>query len=94
VPNRLEQALDLSKNVLDQAKRDLGNSLYILDKQRREEKVAFWGRLLFYSFLSMGIGGLQRTNTVAAGKRLRFIFGQHPVVLTQEANVGIHARPI
>jgi hypothetical protein len=25
--NRLEQALDLSKNVLDQAKRDLGNSL-------------------------------------------------------------------
>jgi len=24
--NRLEQALDLSKNVLDQAKRDLGNS--------------------------------------------------------------------
>jgi hypothetical protein len=27
----LEQALDLSKNVLDQAKRDLGNSLLILD---------------------------------------------------------------
>jgi hypothetical protein len=26
VPNRLEQALDLSKNVLDQAKRGLGNS--------------------------------------------------------------------
>jgi hypothetical protein len=25
--NRLERALDLSKNVLDQAKRDLGNSL-------------------------------------------------------------------
>jgi hypothetical protein len=25
--NRLEQALDLSKNILDQAKRDLGNSL-------------------------------------------------------------------
>ena len=25
-PNRLEQDLDLSKNVLDQAKRDLGNS--------------------------------------------------------------------
>jgi hypothetical protein len=29
VPNRLEQALDLSKNVLDQAKRDLGNSPFI-----------------------------------------------------------------
>jgi len=27
--NRLEQALDLSKNVLDQAKRDLGNSPFI-----------------------------------------------------------------
>jgi hypothetical protein len=27
VPNRLEQGLDLSKNVLDKAKRDLGNSL-------------------------------------------------------------------
>jgi hypothetical protein len=26
--NRLERALDLSKNVLDQAKRDLGNSLF------------------------------------------------------------------
>jgi hypothetical protein len=29
--NRLEQALDLSKNVLDKAKRDLGNSLLKLD---------------------------------------------------------------
>ena len=29
--NRLEQALDLSKNVLGQAKRDLGNSLYTFD---------------------------------------------------------------
>jgi flagellar biosynthesis chaperone FliJ len=27
VPNRLERVLDLSKNVLDKAKRDLGNSL-------------------------------------------------------------------
>jgi hypothetical protein len=29
--NRLEQALDLSKNILDQAKRDLGNSLLKID---------------------------------------------------------------
>jgi hypothetical protein len=29
--NRLEQALDLSKNVLDKAKRDLGNSLLTID---------------------------------------------------------------
>jgi hypothetical protein len=29
--NRLERALDLSKNVLDQAKRDLGNSLSTFD---------------------------------------------------------------
>jgi hypothetical protein len=29
--NRLEPALDLSKNVLDQAKRDLGNSLLTID---------------------------------------------------------------
>jgi hypothetical protein len=29
--NRLERALDLSKNVLDQAKRDLGNSPYTTD---------------------------------------------------------------
>jgi hypothetical protein len=29
--NRLERALDLSKNVLDKAKRDLVNSLSIVD---------------------------------------------------------------
>jgi hypothetical protein len=29
--NRLEQALDLSKNVLDKVKRDLGNSLLTID---------------------------------------------------------------
>jgi len=28
----LEQALDLSENVLDEAKRDLGNSLFPFDK--------------------------------------------------------------
>ncbi|MEE9566061.1 MAG: hypothetical protein V3W17_01030, partial [Desulfobacteria bacterium] len=32
--NRLEQAFDLSKNVLDQAKRDLGNSLSIFNPIR------------------------------------------------------------
>jgi hypothetical protein len=32
ISNRLEQALDLSKNVLDQAKRDLGNSLQKFDR--------------------------------------------------------------
>jgi hypothetical protein len=33
--NRLEQALDLSKNVLDKAKRDLGNSLIKFDENAR-----------------------------------------------------------
>jgi len=31
VPNRLERALDLSKNVLDKAKRDSGNSPLTID---------------------------------------------------------------
>ncbi len=35
--NRLEQALDLSKNVLDEAKRDLGNSLlrFVLKSEKK-----------------------------------------------------------
>jgi hypothetical protein len=37
--NRLERALDLSKNVLDQAKRDLGNSLC------RSDTLVFFSRL-------------------------------------------------
>jgi len=36
--NRLERALDLSKNVLDQAKRDLGNSPFITDKLKDYDK--------------------------------------------------------
>jgi hypothetical protein len=39
----LEQALDLSKNVSEQAKRDLGNSLQKLDQRQKPAK---WAKLL------------------------------------------------
>jgi hypothetical protein len=48
VPNRLEQASDLSKNVLDQAKSDLGNSLSIGRKPPRVIRIPIGKNLLRY----------------------------------------------
>jgi hypothetical protein len=64
--NRLEQALDLSKNVLDKAKRDLGNSPLIFNPSY----------LLYYSFI-LENSGLQDRRY---GLRHPFVMGNELVI--------------